>query len=96
MPQAIRNYALVVGAILSVLVVGAVATKPKLSDMREGVNKGLEAYAVAHLAGETVAARLMAIEERDWLLAVSYSAKLGEQTFSCFGAFHVTVCLLPD
>jgi hypothetical protein len=31
----------------------------------------------------------------DWLIAVSHTARVGELTFSCMGAFKVTVCIQP-
>jgi len=33
-------------------------------------------------------------ESRDWAIAVSHAATVGEKTFYCVGAFKVTICNL--
>ena len=35
-------------------------------------------------------------ESHDWLVAVSHSACVDHTTFSCVGAFKVTICQQPD
>ena len=92
----VKRYLAVVGVILAALLGLGVWLKPPLGDMREGVEEGLTAYAAQHLkAGETMP-EVSHVESHDWVVAVSHSAKVGEKTFYCVGAFKVTVCDHPD
>lgn len=91
-----RRYLLVVGGIFVVLVALGVWLKPPLENMREGVDEGLRAWAAAHSdAGEPPPA-VTHEESHDWIIAASHTARVGEETFSCWGAFKVTVCTGPD
>lgn len=91
-----RRYLAVVGIILVVLVGLAIWQKPQLDDMRSGVEMALADYGRAHgVDGQRPAVAEM--ESHDWVVAVSHVVKLaGGETFSCFGAYHVTVCQSPD
>lgn len=91
-----RRYLAVVGIILVVLVGLAVWQKPQLEDMRNGVETALADYGREHgVDGGRPAVATM--ESHDWVVAVSHVVKLaGGETFSCFGAYHVTVCSSPD
>jgi hypothetical protein len=93
MPGVVKRYFMIVGAILAVLIGGALATKPKIEEMREGVEEGLADYAKA----KGIALPAHEAEARDYLLAVSYVAKLADgKTFSCFGVSRLTVCATPE
>ncbi len=91
-----RRYLAVVGIILAVLVGLAIWQKPALEDMRNGVETALADYGREHGAdGERPP--VAAMESHDWVVAVSHVVTLaGGETFSCFGAYHVTVCSSPD
>ncbi len=45
-------------------------------------------------AGETLPA-VTHQESRDWLLAMSHVATVGDETFFCVGGFKVTYCDIP-
>jgi hypothetical protein len=92
----VPRYLAVMGIILATLLGLGVWLKPPLAEMREGVEEGLTAYAVQNAeAGETMPA-VSQVESEDWLVAVSLSAKVGDKTAYCFGAFKVTFCRHPD
>lgn len=92
----IKRYLIVVAIILAVLAGAGVWLKPPLERMREGVEEGLSEYAKRHLRpGEPMPA-ITHVESHDWGLAVSHTAKAGDKTFSCFGAFKVTICNVAD
>lgn len=92
----VKRYLTVVGIILAVLVGLGIWLKPPIESMRQGVDAGLAEYAKKHLKpGETMPV-VSETETTDWLVAVSHSARVGERTFYCYGAFKVTVCNLPD
>ena len=91
-PGAVRRYLTVVGIILAVVVAAGVWLKPPLAKMREGVEEGLREYAKYHLKpGEPMPA-VTSTESHDWGVAVSHTAKVGDKTFYCVGAFKVTIC----
>ncbi len=95
-PGAVRRYFTVVGVILVALIGLGVWLKPPLEKMREGVEQGLAEYARHHLeAGKTMPA-VTHTDSRDWLVAVSHVAHVGDLTFYCYGGFKVTVCNLPE
>lgn len=96
MGSGVKRYLAVVGIILVTLVALGVWLKPPLADMREGVDEGLAAYAAGNLKAGEAAPEVSHVESHDWLVAVSHSAKVGEKTFSCVGAFKVTICQEPD
>jgi hypothetical protein len=91
-----KRYLAVVGVILAALVGLGVWLKPPLADMREGVEEGLTAYAAENLKAGEAMPEVSDVESHDWLIAVSHSAKVGEKTFYCVGAFKVTVCGHPE
>lgn len=90
-----RRLPYLLGAIVAGIVGLGVWLKPPLEAMREGVDEGLRAWAAEH-AEAGAAPALTHEESHDWVLAVSHTAQVGEATFSCWGAFKVTVCNLPD
>jgi hypothetical protein len=92
----LKRYLMVVGIILAALVGLGVWLKPPLDKMREGVEAGLSAYARNHLKpGETMPS-VTHTQTHDWLVAVSHTARVGDLTFYCYGAFKVTYCNLPE
>lgn len=98
-PGLVQRYLMVVGAILAVVVGGAIAMKSKPGKLKRSVDEAMAAYAEAQAAALGVLEDLSlpsTIEEHDWLVAMSYSAKQADgKTFSCFGAYFVTVCSSP-
>ena len=91
-----RRYLTVVGLILVVLVAGGIWLKPSPDTLRENVEMGLTQYAATRTsAGEAVPA-LTHQESKDWLIAVSHSATVGDETFFCVGGFKVTYCDIPE
>jgi hypothetical protein len=93
----LRRYFAVLGAVVVVVVGLAIWLKPPLEKMREGVQAGLTAYAEQHVKPGGELPEVRAIESHDWGVAVSHIARLGDDlTFSCIGAFKVTVCNWPD
>jgi hypothetical protein len=92
----LKRYLVVVGIILAVVVGLGVWLKPPLDKMREGVEAGLTEYAKNHLKpGETMPS-VTHTDSRDWFVAVSHTAQVGDLSFYCYGAFKVTVCNLPE
>lgn len=92
----IKRYLVVVGIMLAVLLGLAVWLKPPLDRMRDSVEADLATYGREHGAegGRPAGAEM---ESHDWVVAVSHAVKLADgATFSCFGAFKVTVCNAPD
>ncbi len=69
----------------------AVWLKPPLDRMGDSVERDLASYGREH---DTEGGRpaVAEIESHDWVVAVSHVMKLADgATFSCFGAFKVTV-----
>src|SRR5215510_4301683 len=100
MAGAVKRYLIVVGLILVVLVGGAIATKPKAGKLKHGVDEAMAAYAKAKAAAPDALKELSLpaqIEEHDWVVAKSYTAK-GQDgaVFSCWGVSFVTVCSSPN
>lgn len=93
---AVRRYLIVVGIILVALTSLGAWLKPPLEKMREGVEQGLTEYARHHLKAGEAMPSVTHTESRDWLVAVSHTASVGDLTFYCIGAFKVTVCNLPE
>jgi hypothetical protein len=96
----IKPYFMVVGLILAVIVGAGIGTKPKPGEMKKDAEEAMADYDRAQkemgLVGD-LQLRSQISNERDWLLAVSYTATQADgKTFSCWGAFHVTVCNSPD
>jgi hypothetical protein len=100
MPGVVKRYFIVVGAILAVLVGGAFATKPKPGELKREVEEAMAAYAKAKAVAPIALKELSLpaqMEEHDWILARSYTAKQGDgATFSCWGVSVVTICNSPD
>ncbi len=91
-----KRYLIVVGVILIVLIAGGVWLKPSPEKLRESVEAGLTEYARAKTeAGETMPA-VAHQESRDWIIAASHVATVGDKTFFCIGGFKVTYCQSPD
>lgn len=94
-PGAVRRYFTVVGVILVVLIGLGVWLKPPQEKMRENVETGLTEYArTKAAAGETLPA-ISHQESKDWIIAVSHTATVGDETFFCVGGFKVTYCDIP-
>jgi hypothetical protein len=96
-----KRYLMVVGFILAVLVGGAFATKPKPGELKREVEDAMAAYAKAKAEAPAALKELSLpvaqMEERDWILARSYTAKQDNgATFSCWGVSLVTVCNTPE
>lgn len=94
-----KRYLMTVGLILGVLIGGAFATKPKPGKLKRQVEEAMAAYAKAKAVAPVELKELSLpaqMDERDWILARSYSAKLEDgATFSCWGVSVVTVCNTP-
>lgn len=94
-PGAVRRYFTVVGVILVALIGLGVWLKPPLEKIRESVETGLTEYArTKTAAGETLPA-ISHQESKDWIIAVSHTATVGDETFFCLGGFKVTYCDIP-
>lgn len=92
----LKRYLTIVGLILVVIVGLGVWLKPPLAKLRASVEEGLQAHAVRKLQAGKAMPAVSHIASRDWLVAVSHSARVGEDIFYCFGAFRVTFCQHPD
>ncbi len=91
-----RRYPAVVVIILATLIGLCIQLKPPLEDMRAGVEEGLSAYAADNLKAGEAMPEVSDVGSRDWLVAVSHSARVGQKTFSRVGAFKATICQQPD
>jgi hypothetical protein len=89
----VKRYLAVVGVILVVVLGLGFWLKPSLDILHESVDEPLRIYAREH--PELGAVKPTDVETHDWIVAVSYSARLGNVTVSCWGAFKVTVCTGP-
>jgi hypothetical protein len=58
--------------------------------------RGLSADAADSLKAGEAMPEVSDAESHDWLVAVSHSACVDQKTFSCVGAFKVTICQQPD
>lgn len=95
-PGFLRRYLTVVSVILVGVIGLGVWLKPSIEQMRLGVGEGLSELArLRSDAGDTTPP-VVQEESHDWIIAVSHVAKVGEKTYSCWGAFKVTVCNWPD
>lgn len=91
-----QRWLTVFGIGVVVLIGLGVWLKPPVEDMEEAVGRALEAYVAARTAaGETLPA-VSSRESRDWIVAVSHVAQLGDHTFSCASGYKVTFCASPD
>lgn len=90
-----RRYITIVGIILAVVVGLAIWQKPPLENMRKSVETALADYQQQH--GIVAGSPGGKAESHDWIVAASHSVKLESgETFSCFGAYRITVCQSPD
>lgn len=96
----IKRYFMVVGVILAVVIGGALATKPKAGELKRKVDEAMSAYVQAKAAAPPGALGDISlpqiIEERDWILGRSYSARQDGNSFSCWGVSVLTVCSSPE
>jgi len=85
--------------LLAVFLAGVVSVglwlKPPIEDMREGVEAGLREYAKLNVKPGETPPEVTHSESHDWGIVVAHTAQVGEETFSCWGGFKVTVCNLP-
>jgi hypothetical protein len=92
----VKRYLIVVGVILAVVIGGLFATKPKAGEMKRSVDEAMLAYKEAQAAAPPGTLRDISlpqiVEERDWILARSYTAEQDGKRFSCWGVSVVTVC----
>ncbi len=95
-PGFLKRYLTVVGVILVVFISLGVWLKPSIEQMRMGVGEGLSELARLKSAAGDTTPPVVHEESHDWIIAVSHVAKVGEDTFYCWGAFKVTVCNWPD
>jgi len=94
-PKVLKRYFAVMGVLLLGLAGLGLWLKPSVETMQEAVGRGLAEYArVKTEAGETVPA-VTHQESRDWLVAVSHVATVGDESFFCVGGFKVTYCDIP-
>jgi len=91
-----RRYFTIVGIIIAVLVGLGFWLKPSLQDLRASVDGEVTSYARAKTAAGEIVPAISSVESTDWGVAVSHFVRAGELTFSCFGAYRVTVCSSPD
>lgn len=92
----LKRYLMVVGVILAVIIALGVWLKPPVEKMEEAVKQALTEYAQAKTAAGETAPAVTRQESHDWVIIVSHVAKVGEETFSCFGGFKVTFCQSPN
>lgn len=98
----IRNYFIIVGVILAVIVGLGIWLKPKPDVLRKAVEDTITAYEDARLADVEIADNRLApvkevTEQNDWLVAVSYRARLANGAeFFCIGGYKITFCSSPD
>jgi hypothetical protein len=98
----IRQYFIIVGIILMVIVGLGVWAKPQPDVLRKAVDDSIAAYETARAASsdvpESKLAPVQAItEQNDWLVAVSYRARLANGAeFFCIGGYKITFCSSPD
>jgi len=95
-PKIMKRYLTVVGVIFAAIIGLGVWLKPPVAQMEEAVGIALADYARAKTEAGEAAPVVSSSESRDWFVAVSHVAKVGEETFSCAGGFKVTFCFSPD
>lgn len=92
----LKRYLIIVGIIFAVVVGGGIWLKPSNEKIRESVEAGLTEFVRARTeAGQTLPA-VTHQETKDWVIAASHKAVVGEYEFFCIGGFKVTYCSLPD
>lgn len=98
----IRNYFIIVGVILAVIVSLGIWLKPQPDVLRKAVDDTIVAYEDARLASTDVPDHKLAPvqevrEHNDWLVAVSYRARLANGAeFFCIAGYKITFCSSPD
>lgn len=95
-PKILKRYLTVVGVIFAVIIALGVWLKPPVEQMQQGVDTALAEYVRVKTAAGEAAPVVTSTETRDWIVAVSHVARIGEATFSCVGGFKVTFCISPD
>lgn len=95
-PKILKRYLTVVGVIFAVIIALGVWLKPPVERMQEAVEMSLAEYTRAKTDAGEAAPVVTSTETRDWIVAVSHIARIGEGTFSCVGGFKVTFCVSPD
>jgi hypothetical protein len=95
-PKILKRYLAVLGVIFAVIIALGVWLKPPVEKMEEAVNQALTEYAQSKTAAGETAPAVTLQESHDWVIVVSHVAKVGEETFSCFGGFKVTFCQSPE
>lgn len=91
-----KRYLTVVGIILAAIIGLGLWLKPPLEKVREGVEEGIAAYAKAESEAGGPPPTVTQQESRDWIIAVSHVASIGDKTFYCIGGFKVTFCASPE
>lgn len=90
---AVRRYFTVVGIILLVVIGLGVWLKPPVSQLRESVEMNLADDARERAARGDTSVVTVSHASQDWLIAASHTAKAGDKTYFCAGAFRVTFCM---
>ena len=91
-----RRYFTVVGIILALLIGLGFWLKPSLQDLRESVDGNVLSYTQTRTAAGEIAPAISSVESNDFGVFVSHFVRMDELTFSCVGAYRVTVCASPD
>jgi hypothetical protein len=95
-PKFLKRYLTVVGVIFAVIIALGLWLKPPAERMQQAVDIALAEYVRAKTGAGEPAPVVTSTETRDWIVAVSHVARIGEETFSCVGGFKVTFCFSPD
>ncbi len=95
-PKFLKRYLTVVGVIFAVIIALGLWLKPPAEQMQQAVEISLAEYVRAKTAAGGTAPVVTSTETRDWIVAVSHVARIGQATFSCVGGFKVTFCVSPD
>lgn len=89
---AVRRYFTVVGIILVAVVGLGVWLKPPASKLREAVEMSLADDVRERAAAGDTSVVPVSHEAHDWVIVATHSAKAGDKTYFCAGAFKVTFC----
>ena len=90
-----HRWLMLFGIIIAAIISVGLWLKPPVEDMREGVEAGLREYAKLNVKPGETPPEVSHAESHDWGIIVAHTAKVGEETFSCWGGFKITVCNLP-
>ncbi len=91
-----RRYFTIVGVILAVLIGLGFWLKPSPQDLRDSVDGNVLSYFRTKEAAGEAAPKIDFVETNNFGIFVSHVVRAGELTFSCHGAYRVTVCAMPD